>query len=193
MEVKTRHGRQLNEREDKRTRVGALTRAWVLALMAALGVIGFLLGAGSIAVSATRTDATVNLRKTRLGPVLVNSKGHTLYLFKKDRNGKSSCSASCARFWTPLLKRGKPTAGTGVKASLLGTTRRSNGSLQVTYNKHPLYSYTLDKSAGQTVGEGVFEFGAKWYAVSARGAAVVKTPTTTTTRSTTTSCLYPPC
>jgi len=193
MEVKMRHGRQLNEREDKRTRVRALTRAWVLALMAALGVIGFLLGAGSIAVSATRTDATVNLRKTRLGPVLVNSKGHTLYLFKKDRNGKSSCSASCARFWPPLLKRGKPTAGTGVKASLLGTTRRSNGSLQVTYNKHPLYSYTLDKSAGQTVGEGVFEFGAKWYAVSARGAAVVKTPTTTTTRSTTTSCLYPTC
>ena len=89
-----RHGRQLNEREDKRTRVGALTQAWVLALMAALGVIGFLLGAGSIAVSATRTDATVNLRKTGLGPVLVNSKGQTLYLFKKDRNGKSSCSAA---------------------------------------------------------------------------------------------------
>ena len=188
-----RHGRQLNEREDKRTRVGALTRAWVLALMAALGVIGFLLGAGSIAVSATRTDATVNLRKTRLGPVLVNSKGHTLYLFKKDKNGKSACSGSCAMFWPPLLKHGKPTAGSGVKASLLGTTRRSNGSLQVTYNEHPLYSYTLDKKAGQTKGEGMFVFGAKWYAVSAKGAAVVKTPTTTTTRSTTTSCLYPPC
>jgi predicted lipoprotein with Yx(FWY)xxD motif len=121
----------------------------------------------------------------------VNSKGHTLYLFMKDKNGKSSCNASCATFWPPLLSHGKPTAGSRVKASLLGTTRRSNGSRQVTYNKHPLYSYTLDKKAGQTKGEGIFAFGAKWYAVSAKGTAVVKRSTTTTT--TTTSCRYPPC
>jgi hypothetical protein len=68
-------------------------------------------------------------------------------------------------------------------------TRRSNGSLQVTYNKHPLYRYTLDTNAGQTKGEGVLAFGAKWYAVSAKGTAVVKT----TTGGTTTGCLYPPC
>lgn len=184
--------RQLNEGEDKRIR---LTRAWVLlALMAALGVVGFLLGAGSIALGGTRTGATVNLRTTKLGSILVNSKGHTLYLFKKDTNGKSSCSGSCAKFWPPLLRHGKPTAGSGVKASLLGTTRRSNGSLQVTYNKHPLYSYTLDTKAGQTKGEGVLAFGAKWYGVSAKGTAVVKkSSTTTTTGTTTTTCRYPPC
>ena len=79
----------------------------------------------------------------------------------------------------------------GLKASLLGTTRRSNGSRQVTYNKHPLYTYTLDKKAGQTKGEGMLVFGAKWYGVSAKGTAVVKRSTTTTT--TTSSCLYPPC
>jgi hypothetical protein len=73
-----------------------------------------------------------------------------------------------------------------VKASLLGTTRRSNGSLQVTYNKHPLYTYTLDKKAGQTKGEGILAFGAKWYAVSAKGRAVVKPPPATTTTTTTT-------
>jgi predicted lipoprotein with Yx(FWY)xxD motif len=161
----------------------------VLTLMLLLGTIGFLLGAGSIALSATRTGATVDLRKTKLGQVLVNSKGHTLYLFKADKNGKSSCRGSCPTFWPPLLKHGKLTAGSGVKASLLGTTKRSNGSLQVTYNKHPLYTYTLDKKAGQTHGEGVLAFGAKWYAVSAKGRAVIKAPpgtTTTTTYSTTT-------
>ena len=163
----------------------------VLTLTALLGLMGFL-AAGSIAGtrSTSMTSASVSLHKTKLGLILVNSRGHTLYLFRKDRNGKSTCSGSCARFWPPLLNR-KPTAGPGVKRSLLGTTRRSNGSLQVTYNKHPLYAYSLDKQAGQTKGEGTLVFGAKWYAVSARGTAVVKTPTTTTT--TTTGCAYPPC
>jgi predicted lipoprotein with Yx(FWY)xxD motif len=187
-----RQVRQLNEGNDKWIRPRAMSRTWVLvALSAALGVVGFFVGTGSIAFSATRTGATVNLRKTQLGSILVNSKGHTLYLFMKDKNGKSSCNASCATFWPPLLSHGKPTAGSGVKVSLLGTTRRSNGSRQVTYNKHPLYTYTLDKKAGQTKGEGMLVFGAKWYGVSAKGTAVVKRSTTTTT--TTSSCLYPPC
>jgi len=156
-----------------------------LTLTAVLGVIGFL-AAGSVARSATETSASVSLRKTNLGPILVNSRGHTLYLFAKDRNGKSACSGSCARFWPPLLSQGKPTAGPGVRSSLIGTTRRSNGSRQVTYNRHPLYTYALDKRAGQTKGEGNSLFGAKWYAVSARGTAVVKASTTTTTTTTTT-------
>jgi predicted lipoprotein with Yx(FWY)xxD motif len=163
----------------------------VLTLTVLLGLMGFL-AAGSIAGtrSTGMTSASVSLHKTKLGLILVNARGRTLYLFRKDRNGKSTCSGSCARFWPPLLNR-KPTAGPGVKRSLLGTTRRSNGSLQVTYNKHPLYAYSLDKQAGQTKGEGTLIFGAKWYAVSARGTAVVKAPTTTTT--TTTGCAYPPC
>jgi predicted lipoprotein with Yx(FWY)xxD motif len=166
----------------------------LLALVSALGLIGFL-AAGSIARSATGTShATVSLRKTKLGSVLVNSSGHTLYMFAKDRNGKSSCNATCAGFWPPLIRHGKPTVGPGVKASLLGTTRRSNGSVQVTYNKHPLYGFSLDKRAGQTNGEGRSAFGGRWYAVSANGTAVHKPPpTTTTTNTTTSSCLYPPC
>jgi len=166
----------------------------VLTLTAMLVVIGFLV-AGSVARSATGTAGTVLLRKTKLGMILVNSRGHTLYMFGKDRNGKSSCSASCAKFWPPSLHKGKPTAGSGVKASLLGTTRRSNGTMQLTYNMHPLYTFALDKKAGQTNGEGNVAFGGKWYAVSARGTAVLKTTTTTTTTTTgtTTSCLYPPC
>jgi predicted lipoprotein with Yx(FWY)xxD motif len=188
-----RQARHRSNGEDKLVRPKPMRRvAGLLALMAALGVIGFL-GAGSIAYGATRTPPTVSLRKTKLGLVLVNSAGRTLYLFAKDTNGKSACNGSCAKFWPPLLIFGKATAGSGVKASLLGTTRRSNGSLQVTYNKHPLYTYALDKQAGQTNGEGSLAFGAKWYAVSAKGTAALKAPaaTTTTTPTTTTPNPYP--
>jgi predicted lipoprotein with Yx(FWY)xxD motif len=184
-------------REGQRVRPRVLTcTIVVLSLTAALGVAGFL-ATGSNARSATRTNATVALRKTKLGPILVNSRAHTIYLFAKDQKGKSACSASCAKFWPPLLTKAKPTAGTGVKAALLGTAKRSGGELQVTYNKHPLYTFLLDKRAGQTNGEANLAFGAKWYAVSANGTAVIKAPptptTTTTATTTTTSCAYPPC
>jgi len=181
----------MQEINDRRNREGqgasrdAMTHtAIVLTLLAMLGVIGFL-AAGSVARSATGTTGSVSLSKTKLGLILVNSKRHTLYMFAKDKNGKSSCNGSCAKFWPPSLQVGKPTAGSGVKASLLGTIRRSNGSRQLTYNKHPLYSFVVDKKAGQTNGEGNLAFGARWYAVSAKGTAVVKAssppPTTTTT------------
>jgi predicted lipoprotein with Yx(FWY)xxD motif len=184
-------------REDKPARRRAITRmVGVVTLTVAVGLIGFF-AAGSVASSATQSNGTVSLRKTNLGPILVNARGHTLYLFAKDKNAKSSCNGSCARFWPPLLSRGKPTAGSGVNKSLLGTTRRSNGSVQVTYNKHPLYTYALDTGAGQTRGEGNTRFGARWWAVSAKGRAVVRAPNTssgtTTTTPTTTACAYPPC
>ena len=155
----------------------------IVLMLALLGVIGFL-AAGSVARSASEESGSVSLRTTKLGPVLVNAKGHTLYMFAKDKNGKSSCSGSCAKFWPPSLKSGKATAGSGVKAALIGTTKRSNGSLQLTYNKHPLYTFVLDKKAGQTNGEDQLAFGARWYAVSGKGTAVVKAsppPTNTTT------------
>ncbi len=165
------------------TREAMTHTAIVLTLLAMLGVIGFL-AAGSVARSATGTTGSVSLSKTKLGPILVNSKRHTLYMFAKDKNGKSSCNGSCPKFWPPALQVGKPTAGSGVKASLLGTTRRSNGSRQLTYNKHPLYTFTLDKKAGQTNGEANLAFGGRWYALSAKGTAVVKAspppPTTST-------------
>jgi predicted lipoprotein with Yx(FWY)xxD motif len=182
----------------------------VLTLTAVLGVSGFV-AAGSVAGSTSlvavrpnRANSTLSLRKTKLGLILVNSQGHTLYLFAKDRNGTSACSGSCATFWPPLLSQRKPTAGPGVKPSLLGRARRSNGTLQVAYNRHPLYTYAPDKQAGQTKGQGSSAFGGKWWAVSARGTAIVKAPattttttttitTTTTTTTTTTDCPYPPC
>jgi predicted lipoprotein with Yx(FWY)xxD motif len=138
-----------------------------------------LAGAAFAAVTAFAAGptkpATVNLRSTKLGKVIVNGKSVTMYLFEKDKNGKSACSGACATAWPPLLTKGKPKAGKGVKASLLGTTKRSDGTTQVTYNKHPLYGFIMDKNkAGSTKGEGVDAFGAEWYVVGANGKKIEK-------------------
>jgi predicted lipoprotein with Yx(FWY)xxD motif len=169
-------------------------RIVLVSLMAVLGATGFFAAAG-IGRSAAQTNATVSLRKTPLGSIVVNSRGHTLYLFGKDRNAKSSCAGSCPSFWPPLIAHGKPTAGSGLNAALLGTTKRVDGRLQVTYNRHPLYTFALDKRPGQTKGEGQRAFGGKWYAVSARGTAVLKAASSNSSTSSTTSttCYYPPC
>jgi predicted lipoprotein with Yx(FWY)xxD motif len=174
--------------------MGTTKRGLLVILPLAVVTVSGFLAAGAIARSATQATGTVYLRTTKLGPVLVSSSGRTLYLFAKDRNGRSACSGSCATFWPPLISHGTATAGSGIKASLLGTVKRTDGSMQVTYNRHPLYRFKLDTAAGQTKGEGNLAFGAKWYAVSAKGTAVVKTssPTTSTAMTTTSPSPYPP-
>lgn len=119
--------------------------------------------------AATAAPSTVKLGHSKLGKYLVNGSGRTLYLFLKDTGKTSKCTGACANAWPPLITSGTPKAGSGVKASLLGTTRRSDGKLQVTYNGHPLYRYDDDKAAGQHHGQGLKEFGAKWYVVQASG------------------------
>jgi predicted lipoprotein with Yx(FWY)xxD motif len=107
-----------------------------------------------------------------LGRILVDGKSHTLYLFEKDKRGRSACSGACAANWPPLLTKDAPKAGASARASLLGTIRRSDGTTQVTYNKHPLYTFVGDAGRrGATSGEGVDAFGARWYVVAAKGTA----------------------
>jgi predicted lipoprotein with Yx(FWY)xxD motif len=118
------------------------------------------------------TGAIVSVNTTSLGSVLIDSKGLTLYLFEKDSPGQSACSGSCAGVWPPLTTRGTPVAGQGASKSRLGTIRRAGGSLQVTYGGHPLYLYVGDTHGGQTTGEGLNQFGALWWAVSAAGEKV---------------------
>lgn len=125
--------------------------------------------AASNAASGAAKVATAN---SPLGRILVDGRGHTLYLFAKDKRGKSSCAGQCAGFWPPLITSGKPRAGAGTKASLLGTTRRADGRLQVTYNHHPLYTFVKDTAKGQTNGEGLNTFGAEWDALSPSGTQV---------------------
>jgi predicted lipoprotein with Yx(FWY)xxD motif len=113
--------------------------------------------------------------------VLVTSTGRTLYLFTKDKGKRSSCSGACATFFPPLVTATAPTAGAGLKASLLGRTRRADGRLQVTYAGHPLYTFARDSRTGQTTGEGV---GGTWWAISARGTAVHRPPAAAATTTT---------
>ena len=153
----------------------ALT-TWLIAAAAALAA----LAAAIFVLNPPKTEAAgtagtvVSTGSTGLGRILVNSRGHTLYLFGKDKNGKSACTGMCATFWPPLIAAGKPRVAGGAKASLLGTTKRADGRLQVTYNRHPLYTFVKDKQKGQTNGEGLTAFGGQWNAVSPAGAKVVR-------------------
>jgi predicted lipoprotein with Yx(FWY)xxD motif len=106
------------------------------------------------------------------GQVLVGPNGRTLYLFEADKNGKSACSGACAQAWPPETVTGTPKAQAGAKQSMLGTTKRSDGTTQVTYDGHPLYYYAGDTAAGSAHGEGLKQFGAEWYVVSASGKKV---------------------
>ena len=140
--------------------------------LAAVGVVLAVLAVTASALASTTATGQVKARKTSLGTILVDSKSHTLYLFEKDKSAKSSCYGACAVNWPPYLTTGKPTALAGAKASMLGTTKRTGGKLQVTYNKHPLYRFKYDTKVGSTKGENVHAFGADWYVVSTKGVKI---------------------
>jgi predicted lipoprotein with Yx(FWY)xxD motif len=155
----------------------ALTRPWLIGAAALATLVAGVALLHPLTTNAAPASGTVvSTAKTSLGPVLVNSRGRTLYLFGKDGNGKSACSGKCATFWPPLIANGKSRVAGGAKASLIGTIKRADGRRQVTYNHHPLYTFVKDTNKGQTHGEGVSAFGAKWYAVSPAGAKVVPKP-----------------
>lgn len=118
---------------------------------------------------ATSKFATVELAQSSFGMILVDSQGMVLYLFTPDNAGESTCYDDCAINWPPLLVESTPVAGEGLDASLLGTTQRTDGSLQVTYAEWPLYYFISDISAGETKGQGV---GGVWYVISAEGERV---------------------
>jgi predicted lipoprotein with Yx(FWY)xxD motif len=126
--------------------------------------------------SATAPTGTVRVANTSLGSILVDSQGRTLYLFKADSGTKSACTAACATAWPPLRTTSKPTAGNGAKATLLGTTPRSDGASEGTYNGHPLYLYVGDKKPGDVTGQGVVAFGAAWYVLSPAGQQITRQP-----------------
>jgi predicted lipoprotein with Yx(FWY)xxD motif len=132
--------------------------------------------ASAPASAAAGKHAVVKTRHGKLGTFLVDGRGHTLYLFQKDTSAKSRCSGVCAAAWPPLTTREKPEAEGGAKAAKLSTSKRSGGARQVVYNGHPLYRYEPDTAAGQTRGQGVSAFGARWYVVSTAGRAITAAP-----------------
>ena len=167
---------QINDRSNT---ARAATRGTSLiataAAFAVLAALAFLLLHPSTSHAAPANGPVVSTATTSLGRILVDSRGHTLYLFQKDTNGKSACAGQCATFWPPLINTsGKPLAEAGAKASLLGTTKRADGRMQVTYNHHPLYTFAKDTKKGQTKGEGLTAFGGKWEVNSPAGAKIEK-------------------
>ena len=132
-------------------------------------------GGGGAAASTTppttpsEQPPTVGIASTGLGKILVDFQGRTLYLFQKDTGTTSNCTGVCATAWPPLRASGQPVVGTGGNPSLVGTTPRSDGGPQVTYNGHPVYLFSLDQKPGDTKGEGVIAFGASWFALSPTG------------------------
>jgi predicted lipoprotein with Yx(FWY)xxD motif len=103
------------------------------------------------------------------GTILTDGEGNTLYLFETDQGTTSSCTTGCSSTWPALTVDGKPTAGDGVDASLLGSAKQADGTTQVTYNGHLVYRYSGDSGPGQTNGEGI---SGVWFVVSSTGDAV---------------------
>lgn len=119
-------------------------------------------GRGTVAIVSATTVP-------KLGKVIVDAKGFTLYDFHQDKGGASACYGACAKVWPPLLSEGKPQAGEGAMAAKLGTTKRKDGTLQVTYAGWPLYTYVADKKPGDANGNDFTSFGAEWYALQPSG------------------------
>ena len=129
-------------------------------------------GAAATTSSGPRAAAVVDVRASALGRTLVDGQGRTLYLFEADGAGRSECNGGCATAWPPYLVGGTAQAGTGVTGSLLGTITRGDGGSQVTYSGHPLYYYAGDAGPGDDAGEGLDQFGAKWFVVGPDGAKI---------------------
>lgn len=108
-------------------------------------------------------------RAQSVGPVLVDAKGMTVYDFRKDKGTTSFCYGACAASWPPVLSEGAPTAGEGATASKLGTTERKDGTMQVTYAGHPLYTFVEDRKPGEANGNGISAFGGQWFALQGSG------------------------
>ena len=144
----------------------------MIKLLSAVAGSALALAAAATVALADGTGAggsRVGVASSPLGRILVDSKGITLYDFPPDKGTTSVCYGACAALWPPLLTHGKPVAGHGARASLLGTTKRKDGKLQVTYRGHPLYYFVTDRKPGQTTGQGIDQFGGPWWVISPAG------------------------
>ena len=156
------------------TIVGGAAIAAIALVTAACGTGGYSKPAGAAGTTPATAAASVSVAKASLGQLLVDGSGRTLYLFEGDKGNVSTCNDACAQAWPPLLTHGGPSAGSGATAAELGTTTRADGTTEVTYHGHPLYTYVADTKAGDTNGQGLNQFGAKWYVLSPAGDKIDK-------------------
>ena len=157
--------------------MGRLTAVAVAVVTIAAAAIAVVLLTRSSTPAAPRAAtpaaaaASVRVAQTKLGRILVNSEGRTLYLYMKDRGTKSACSRRCMQVWPPATVSGAPVAGPGVAAAKLTTTRGADSGRQLVYNGHPLYTLSADVRPGQINGEG---FLGTWFVISAEGKRIGK-------------------
>jgi predicted lipoprotein with Yx(FWY)xxD motif len=160
--------------------IGAAALVAVALLVAACGssTSGTGYGGGAAAAGSTTppavAKATIGTASGALGTYLTDASGRSLYLWLADGKGASACSGSCAQEWPPVTTKDRPAASGSVMAGALGTIMRADGTAQVTYNGHPLYRFEGDTAAGKTTGQGLDDFGAKWWLVGRSGAAITK-------------------
>jgi len=162
----------MNPLSTRRRRATVLLGGLIAVVLAVAGCGGGSAGYGGSAAAPSSGNASIKLASSDLGRILVDAQGRTLYLFEADKGAMSACGGACANVWPPLTTKGKPQVGAGVAAAKLGTSKRSDGTTEVTYNGHPLYTYAGDSGPGQTSGQGLDDFGAEWYALSASGAKI---------------------
>jgi predicted lipoprotein with Yx(FWY)xxD motif len=155
------------------TVVGGAAVAAIALVTAACGTGGYNKPAAASGTAPAAT-ASVSVANSSLGQMLVDGSGRTLYLFEGDTGATSTCNDACAQAWPPLLAPGTPSAGSGASAAELGTTTRADGTTEVTYHGHPLYTYVADTKAGDINGQGLNQFGAKWYVLSPTGDKIDK-------------------
>jgi predicted lipoprotein with Yx(FWY)xxD motif len=153
----------------------------VAALAAAMAILATGCGGSSTSKSGvagarhlTKTATVMTRKVKKLGVILVNSRGHTLYMFVPDHQKRVTCRGQCAVIWPPLkIKKGqRPVAGGAAKQKLLGTDKNPSGGRVVTYNRWPLYTYITDHRAGQTTGQGIKNSGGFWYVLSPKGKVI---------------------
>ncbi len=154
--------------------------AGVSALAVALGVTVSSSSAGGPALTAAPSSTVVNTRSTSLGQILVDAQGRTLYLFAKDSGPASTCDGSCSSYWPPVPGSAGPQVSGAASATSVSTIARAGGAQQLSYAGHPLYYFVGDTKAGQTKGQGLDQFGAKWYVLDPAGDAVTSAPAAST-------------
>ena len=162
----------MRDRRDATTFGGGRASAVAIGLLGLAFLLTWLVltpGADAAQQRVTASKFTIGIATTPLGKVVVDSRGKTLYLFEADKRGKSACYGACAKAWPPVLVIGKPKAGPGARAALLGVVKRKDGKEQVTYRGHPLYRFFKDTKRGQVKGQGLDFFGGEWYVLTPAG------------------------
>jgi predicted lipoprotein with Yx(FWY)xxD motif len=148
-------------------------RVLLAGTIAAVALLGAACGTPTASPAPTPAGTSIAVvTNPKLGMILVDERGRTVYLFVADKGTASTCYGDCAAIWPPVLTSVAPHPGDGAQPDLLGTTMRTDGKTEVTYAGHPLYYFVQDKKAGDTTGQGVNGFGALWWAVSPAGKAV---------------------